>query len=100
MSSATENKPEGAKSLEVAYTLWVFLGFFSAHNFYLRRTRAAVAQVVIVALIPISWAFMVLFLALRAELDLYFLLALLMFAVAILLVLLLLCLLIVELSIM
>ena len=31
----------------VAYALWFFLGYFGAHNFYLRRTGVAVAQLVL-----------------------------------------------------
>ena len=31
----------------VAYALWFFLGYFGAHNFYLRRTGAAVAQLLL-----------------------------------------------------
>jgi TM2 domain-containing membrane protein YozV len=35
------------KSLVVAYLLWFFLGVFGAHNFYLRRTGVAVAQLIL-----------------------------------------------------
>ena len=31
-------------STGVAYLLWFFLGFFSAHRFYLGRTGSAIAQ--------------------------------------------------------
>src|SRR5947207_12224878 len=31
----------------VAYLLWLFLGWYGIHNFYLRRTGAAVAQFVL-----------------------------------------------------
>jgi TM2 domain-containing membrane protein YozV len=31
----------------VAYLLWFFLGFFGAHNFYLKRTGVAVAQLIL-----------------------------------------------------
>jgi TM2 domain-containing membrane protein YozV len=35
------------KSIGVAYVLWFFLGMFGAHNFYLRRTGCAVAQLIL-----------------------------------------------------
>ena len=31
----------------VAYVLWFFLGYFGAHNFYLKRTGIAVAQLIL-----------------------------------------------------
>jgi TM2 domain-containing membrane protein YozV len=31
----------------VAYVLWFFLGYFGAHNFYLKRTGVAVAQLIL-----------------------------------------------------
>ena len=31
----------------IAYVLWFFLGYFGAHNFYLKRTGAAVAQLIL-----------------------------------------------------
>ena len=31
----------------IAYILWFFLGYFGAHNFYLKRTGAAVAQLLL-----------------------------------------------------
>lgn len=34
-----------APSLGVAYFLWLFLGLFSAHRFYVGRTGSAVAQI-------------------------------------------------------
>jgi TM2 domain-containing membrane protein YozV len=44
----------------VAYLLWLFLGWYGIHNFYLRRTGIAVAQlvlslIVIGLLITIPW---------------------------------------------
>jgi TM2 domain-containing membrane protein YozV len=35
------------KSPLVAYLLWFFLGMFGAHNFYLKRTGIAVAQLIL-----------------------------------------------------
>jgi TM2 domain-containing membrane protein YozV len=35
------------KTPAVAYVLWFFLGLFGAHNFYLKRTGVAVAQLLI-----------------------------------------------------
>ena len=35
------------KDIFAAYALWFFLGYFGAHNFYLRRTGVAVAQLVL-----------------------------------------------------
>jgi TM2 domain-containing membrane protein YozV len=35
------------KDICAAYALWFFLGYFGAHNFYLRRTGVAVAQLVL-----------------------------------------------------
>jgi TM2 domain-containing membrane protein YozV len=35
------------KSLGVAYVLWFFLGLLGAHNFYLKRTGVAVAQLIL-----------------------------------------------------
>jgi TM2 domain-containing membrane protein YozV len=35
------------KEIWVAYALWFFLGYFGAHNFYLRRTGVAVAQLIL-----------------------------------------------------
>jgi TM2 domain-containing membrane protein YozV len=31
----------------VAYLLWFFLGYFGAHNFYLKRTGVAVVQLIL-----------------------------------------------------
>jgi len=44
----------------VAYLLWAFLGWYGVHNFYLRRTGIAVAQlvlslIVVGLLITIPW---------------------------------------------
>lgn len=35
------------KSMLVAYILWFFLGFFSAHRFYTGRTGSAIAQLIL-----------------------------------------------------
>jgi len=35
------------KSAPVAYLLWFFLGLFGGHNFYLKRTGVAVAQLIL-----------------------------------------------------
>jgi len=35
------------KTALVAYLLWFFLGLFGGHNFYLRRTGVAVAQLIL-----------------------------------------------------
>jgi TM2 domain-containing membrane protein YozV len=35
----------------VAYLLWLFLGLFGAHNFYLRRTGVAVTQLILSSII-------------------------------------------------
>lgn len=35
------------KTAIVAYLLWFFLGVFGGHNFYLKRTGAAVAQLIL-----------------------------------------------------
>jgi len=35
------------KTALVAYLLWFFLGWFGAHNFYLRRVGVAVAQLIL-----------------------------------------------------
>ena len=35
------------KTALVAYLLWFFLGWLGAHNFYLRRTGVAVAQLIL-----------------------------------------------------
>ncbi len=34
-------------SMVVAYLFWFFLGFFSAHRFYLGRTGSAIAQLLL-----------------------------------------------------
>jgi TM2 domain-containing membrane protein YozV len=31
----------------IAYVLWFFVGYFGAHNFYLKRTGIAVAQLIL-----------------------------------------------------
>jgi TM2 domain-containing membrane protein YozV len=35
------------KTASIAYVLWFFLGLFGGHNFYLQRTSAAIAQLLI-----------------------------------------------------
>ena len=35
------------KTALVAYILWFFLGLFGGHNFYLKRTGVAVAQLIL-----------------------------------------------------
>ena len=35
------------KDICVAYALWFFLGYFGAHNFYLKRIGVAVAQLIL-----------------------------------------------------
>jgi TM2 domain-containing membrane protein YozV len=35
------------KSAVIAYILWFFLGWFGAHNFYLRRKGVGIAQVLL-----------------------------------------------------
>jgi TM2 domain-containing membrane protein YozV len=35
------------KQVCVAYALWFFLGYFGAHNFYLKRTGIAVVQLLL-----------------------------------------------------
>lgn len=35
------------KTAIVAYLLWFFLGMFGGHNFYLKRTGVAVAQLIL-----------------------------------------------------
>ena len=46
----------------VAYILWLFLGWFGGHNFYLGRTGVAIAQLILTLtvvgwLITIIWVF-------------------------------------------
>jgi TM2 domain-containing membrane protein YozV len=48
------------KTALVAYILWFFLGLFGGHNFYLKRTGVAVAQLILTltvvgALITVVW---------------------------------------------
>ncbi|HVV62943.1 MAG TPA: TM2 domain-containing protein [Pseudolabrys sp.] len=50
------------KTALVAYILWFFLGLFGGHNFYLKRTGVAVAQLIlsitlIGMVITIVWVF-------------------------------------------
>ena len=50
-------------SIVVAYILWFFLGFFSAHRFYLGRIASGLCQVVLnIVLIGFIWLFVDLFL--------------------------------------
>jgi len=50
------------KTALVAYLLWFFLGIFGGHNFYLKRTGVAVAQLIlsitIVGLV-VTWIWMI-----------------------------------------
>lgn len=39
------------KSMGVAYALWLFLGFFSMHRFYLEKPKSAILQIVLNCLI-------------------------------------------------
>ena len=49
-------------SAPVAYLLWLFLGFFSAHRFYLGRSKSAVLQFLLnCILIGLIWTFLDLF---------------------------------------
>lgn len=48
------------KTAVVAYLLWFFLGVFGGHNFYLKRTGVAVAQLILTitligSLITVVW---------------------------------------------
>jgi TM2 domain-containing membrane protein YozV len=44
------------RSVGVAYLLWFFLGFFSAHRFYLRRPGTAIFQIILnCILIGLIW---------------------------------------------
>jgi TM2 domain-containing membrane protein YozV len=50
------------KTALVAYLLWFFLGLFGGHNFYLKRTGVAVAQLILTItvigmLISLIWVF-------------------------------------------
>jgi TM2 domain-containing membrane protein YozV len=49
------------KTAVVAYLLRFFLGLFGGHNFYLKRTGVAVAQLIltltVVGMLTIVWAF-------------------------------------------
>jgi TM2 domain-containing membrane protein YozV len=50
-------------SILLAYVLWVGLGFFSAHRFYLGRTRSAILQIVLnCLLVGLIWGVIDLFL--------------------------------------
>ena len=49
------------KTALVAYLLWFFLGWLGAHNFYLRRTGVAVAQLILtITAVGIATLFLVL----------------------------------------
>lgn len=51
------------KSMVVAYVLWFFLGFFSAHRFYTGRVGSAIAQLILNFLvIGLIWTFIDIFL--------------------------------------
>ena len=50
------------KTALVAYLLWFFLGLFGGHNFYLKRTGVAVAQLILTItvigmLLTLIWVF-------------------------------------------
>lgn len=50
------------KTALVAYLLWFFLGLFGGHNFYLKRTGVAVAQLILTItvigmLVTLIWVF-------------------------------------------
>jgi hypothetical protein len=50
------------KTLLAAYLLWLFLGVLEGHNFYLRRRRVAIAQLVLSLtivglLVTLPWTF-------------------------------------------
>jgi TM2 domain-containing membrane protein YozV len=50
------------RTKKVAYLLWLFIGWFGAHNFYLRRNGVATAQlilsmIVVGLIITIPWWF-------------------------------------------
>jgi len=51
----------------VAYLLWLFLGLFGAHNFYLRRTGVAITQLILSSImvgmvVTIPWVIVEVFL--------------------------------------
>jgi TM2 domain-containing membrane protein YozV len=50
------------KTALLAYILWFFLGLFGGHNFYLKRTGVAVAQLILSLtlvgmLVTVFWVF-------------------------------------------
>ncbi|VAV99966.1 hypothetical protein MNBD_ALPHA06-1122 [hydrothermal vent metagenome] len=50
-------------SMVIAYLFWFFLGFFSAHRFYLGRTGSAIAQLLLnFILIGLIWTLIDVFL--------------------------------------
>ena len=51
------------KNIVITYLFWFFLGFFSAHRFYLGRTSSAVLQLILnILIIGLIWTFIDLFL--------------------------------------
>lgn len=51
------------KNLVVAYLFWFFLGFFSAHRFYLGQTGSAIIQLILnFLIIGLIWTFIDVFL--------------------------------------
>jgi TM2 domain-containing membrane protein YozV len=51
------------KNMVVAYLLWFFLGFFSAHRFYLGQTGSAIFQFILnILIIGLIWTFIDVFL--------------------------------------
>ena len=70
MESATQDKilieqriSNEGPSIVLAYVLWVFLGFFSGHRFYLGRTRSAILQIILnCLLVGLIWGVIDLFL--------------------------------------
>lgn len=44
MSLIEQRVANDGPNLLIAYLLWFFLGFFSAHRFYLGQTGSAIAQ--------------------------------------------------------
>ncbi len=50
-------------SMVVAYLFWFFLGFFSAHRFYLGQTGSAITQLILnFLIIGLIWTFIDVFL--------------------------------------
>ena len=47
--------PPDAKSLAVAYLLWLFLGWFGAHHFYLGQSGRGVGYLLTCAWLTVGW---------------------------------------------